>query len=159
GTGFRDEFGAGVLRGEPGAALVEDFGLGVNPLDFVGGAVGDESVVDFELDLRVDVDVAVEVLEGVEGFGDPAADGVFDGDEAVVDVSAGDLSEDSGDGVEVLEVNRSAEMADSCHVRVRADGAEVADVQRLLEAEGAAHELAVDALDGSIGEWPSVEGE
>lgn len=118
GTGRGDEFGVRVLGSEPCAALAERFGLGVNATDLAGFAVGEQGVVNGDLDFGVDEDVSGVFGESGEGFGDASACGVFDGDEAVVDVSAADFGDDASDFVEVFEGDAGAELFDSGEVGV-----------------------------------------
>src|SRR5204863_4366013 len=120
---------------------------------------GKQAVVDLELRLGVDVDAAGVRGEGVEGLDHAAVDRVLDGGEAVVGVPALDSAEDAVDGGERLEGDAGAEVAGGGEVGEGAGGAEVGDGEAAVEGGGAAHNLAVDAVDGGGRERPLAEGE
>ena len=55
--------------------------------------------------------------------------------------------------------HRRTEMLDGGNMAERAGRAEVADTQRQLECKAPGHELPIDGLDGSVGQWTFVGGE
>ena len=109
-------------------------------------------------DLHLGADLGRAVQEGVERVDDAAADAVFDGDQAVVDVPADDFLEDAGDVGQRDVLDAAAELP---HATPRGEnvpvGPEEADPQRLFQRERPAHQLAIDRLQAAVRQRPVVE--
>ena len=97
------------------------------------------------------------MLEGVEGIDDAAADAVFHGNQAVVDVAANDFVKDAGDIAERDVGDAAAEFLHGGGVGECAGRAEKADAQRLFQRERSAHQFAIDRLQASIWQRPMIE--
>lgn len=141
-----DQVGVGVVAINPIPALSEDLGVGVEGFDVFARDGGHEAVVDAGEDLGADVEGGID--EEIEGAGDGSFGGVFDGNDAVVGVAAGDAVEDFGEIWLGIVFDAVAEFADGGLVGPGAFGAEVGDLEIILEGEGGGHDLAVDGADG-----------
>ena len=91
-------------------------------------------------------------------MGDRSLGGVFDGDDPVARLPAGDLIEDVGK-IRLRGIcDRVAEFLDRRLMGPGALGPEVGDFHVVLEGECGGHDLAVDRLDGFLGKAALVEG-
>ena len=103
--------------------------------------------------------ILAELLqERVERIDHAAADAVFDGHQAVIDVAADDFFEDRR---MIASAARNRRCCRNCMrgggMGEGALGAEESDAQRLLQRERSAHQLAIDRLQTAIRQRALVE--
>lgn len=155
GRGDLDEIGVREVAENPLAALPEDLGVGVERFDLFARNGGHEAVLDAEEDLGADVEGGID--EEIEGVGDGAFGGVFDGDDAVVGFAAADLLENVSE-IWLREIfDRVTEFGDCGLVRPGAFGAEVGDFEIVFEGEGGGHDLAINRANRGFCEAALIE--
>ena len=154
GGGF-DDFRFWEAGLNPVAALSERLGMRVKFFDSGAADAGDEVVANGHDDLGDDFEVAVH--EHVQGVGDDAFGGVFDGNDAVVGAASVHFGEDVGDGFlgEVLEA--VSEPADGGLVGEGGFRSKEGDGHRFFEREGAGHNFAINGPQGAAGYGALVE--
>ncbi len=147
---------AGQVRAEPVTALGQGLRFAAHAADVAAAAPAQQAVMDAQRDFGADLErgfcALIQVTETLEGVGNAAVGGVFDGDDAVRGVTALDFREDGGDGNDRHELGALAKTGDRRQVAVGVFGAEVGDAHRVLDGADAAEELAEDGLDGRGGE-------
>lgn len=145
GAGDFDEISLREVLLKPKTALGEDGGVAVKEADFLARTGSHEAVFDAEEDLGADVEGAVgEEVEGVDGG---AFGGVFDRDDPVVGLAAGDGIEDFFKAFDRSVIDAGTELINSRLVGPRAGGTEESDAKIVLQGEGGGHDFAVDGAD------------
>ena len=134
--------------------MAERLRVGIELLDLRARAVGQQTMLHRQDDLRDDLQVAVH--EHVERVRDHAFGGVLDRHHAVVRAVLADLGEDIGDGLLRRVAQAGAEALDGRLVRERRLGPEIGHRQRLLQRQGAGHDFAVNRPQRVVGERPLV---
>ena len=88
------------------------------------------------------------VAKGIDGIGDAAVGGIFNGDNAVICMAAFDFMEDGGDRLDRGIAHRIAKFEPSSLVGVGASFAKMADGDGLLEGDGGGHDFPPDGAQG-----------
>ena len=110
GRGDVDEVGLGEVLENPLAALAKDLWVRVECFDLLTWNGSHEAVFDAKEDLCTDPERGFD--KKIEGVGDSAFRGVFDRNDSVRSLAAGDLVEDFGEVRKWLVIDRVAEFFD-----------------------------------------------
>ena len=150
GGGNRGPLHTGESCGQPLAALVQRFALGVNDFHFFGRAVGEEVGMNGDENLGDDRDAAI-FQKRIHRFDDPPYRGIFDRHQTQIRVAAVDFLKNGGNIRDGHMLHRRPELLDARQVGERTLRPEVGDAERFFEGERAGHEFAVDGFEAGVG--------
>jgi hypothetical protein len=147
--GGLDDFDARQVGLDPGPALPERLRMGIKLLDLRARAIGQQTMLHRQDNLRDDLQVAIN--EHVKRVRHNALGGVFDRDHAIVRAVLADLGEDVSDGLLRGVTQAGAEAADCRLVGERRLRPKIGNRQGLLERQGAGHDLPVNRPQRIVG--------